>query len=178
MNPKIIKLSPKRWKEYKELRLESLEREPLAFGASYKEEASKPDSYWKDFLVRSNNPEGNSLILFAEVNGKLVGRGIVYFGIPEKFKHIARFSGIYVKKEYRGQGIAKALFSAKIDAAFAHPGIEKIKLVVNTTQKAAVKLYSSLGFQKVGLLRKEFKIDENCYNAYLMELLRENYKKA
>ncbi len=169
---KFIKISPDRWEEYKALQLEALEKEPLAFGASYEAEASKSSGYWKKNLVRAQKDNTHWTILFAEIEGVLVGMGVIKFARHKKFKHIARFSSIYLKKEYRGQGIAKKLLSELIKQTSLQPRISKIKLIVNTTQEPAIALYKSLGFEVIGELKQEFKIDDKFYDGYLMELFK------
>lgn len=172
MSLKIISLPPDRWKEFKKLRLGSLESDPLAFGETYEQEAIQPDSYWINFLKRSNGTKGSPIVLVAEEGGKIVGRGIVFLGIPQRVKHVGRIRGMYIKKEYRGKGIAKELLRALIDTAFSRHDVEKIKLTVNETQENAIRLYRKFGFKVVGTLKKEFKVDGKHYDAYIMELLR------
>lgn len=161
---KIIKLAPERWSEFKELRLEALREEPLAFGKSPSEEENKQDDFWIRILEKKN-----PLTLFAEKNGKLAGMVTIIFAVSEKFRHIARFSGVYVKKEFRGQGIAKNMLSQALETAFAKEGVIKVKVIVNVSQEAAVALYKSLGFKEAGRMEKEFKVGENYYDAFLLE---------
>jgi ribosomal protein S18 acetylase RimI-like enzyme len=77
---------------------------------------------------------------------------------------------MWVKPSFRGQGIAKALMQ-EIQRIAPAQGFIKLFLDVTTTQTAAVKLYTSVGFQKVGLQQKEVFINGQYLDQYLMEWL-------
>jgi RimJ/RimL family protein N-acetyltransferase len=102
----------------------------------------------------------------------LIGMGMIKFAKHRKFKHIVRFSGIYIKEKYRGRGLGKIFLERIIKLSFSKPGVKKIKLIVNKTQKSAITLYKSCGFKVVGEMKKEFFVDGKYYNAFLMELVR------
>lgn len=46
----INKFLPEQWREYKNLRLISLQDEPSAFGSSYEKESKFTDEKWKERL--------------------------------------------------------------------------------------------------------------------------------
>ena len=156
----VKKLPPDRWKDYRDLRLEALKSDPLAFGSSYEEEKDLAEDEWKK---RINNA------LFALSNDKPVGMIVYIINNKIKTKHIANIFGIYVKKEYRGKGIGKKLIESVIKNIQKNVNVSKIELAVNPEQKAAVKLYEKYGFELVGRLKKELKIDDKFYDELIME---------
>ncbi len=169
----IIKLSPDKWQLFKELRLESLREEPQAFGQSYDEALKLSDDTWKTKLEAALN--GTSFwMFFATDDEKLIGsmNGRQLEG--EKLNHVAEIHGVYVKKEYRGKGIAKKLMETLLDEISKNSTIRKIKLTANTEQTAAVKLYESFGFRIIGKAEKELNITGNYVDEYLMEKLTDN----
>lgn len=163
----IQKLNPDSLAEFKKIRLEALELEPQAFGDSYSVLSKKKDNYWKKEL--SNRKQ---VWYGAFDNDMIVGIGSIKFVKTLKFDHIAHLSGIYVRKEYRGQGVGKLLFKTRIEEAFKNPYIRKIKLIVNLSQENAIGLYKSFGFRVVGKMEKEFRLGSDYFDAYLMELLK------
>jgi ribosomal protein S18 acetylase RimI-like enzyme len=167
-NIKIIKLPSERWEEYKKIRLEALKNEPVAFAASFEEKTSKPDQYWQDQLAKFNIAEEDS-VLFAEINGELVGMAGWYRNNSEKLKHTATINSIYVKPEYRRKGIASELINEVISELSVKEEIIRLDLNVNTQNERAVKLYQKLGFEIVGTLHKEVFVDEIYYDEYEME---------
>lgn len=163
----IKKLDLNNLGDFKKIRLEALQNEPHAFGDDYDSLDKKEPEYWTDQL---NNRQRVWYGVFDEEN--LVGIGSIKYAQKRVFAHIAHLSGIYVKQEYRGQGIGRMLFEKRIEEAFLNPKVFKLKLIVNTTQQNAINLYKSCGFEIVGEMKKEFKVGESYYNAYLMELLK------
>ncbi|MFZ3301256.1 MAG: GNAT family N-acetyltransferase [Microgenomates group bacterium] len=164
---KIEKLTAKNLQEFRSIRLEALRLEPQAFGDTYEVLDKKNDNFWiKQLSSKSQVWYG------AYAGDSIVGIGSIKYAKALKFNHIAHLSGIYVKKEYRGQGIGKLLFKTRIDEAFNNEKIKKLKLIVNISQTNAIGLYESYGFKKVGDLEAEFKIGNIFYDAYLMELFK------
>lgn len=168
MEPRIIKNLPvDRWGEYRQLRLDSLKSDPIAYGAMYEEEVDMSRSFWrKDLLGKTEKKP-----YFVEAEGELVGMAGAKYARHKNFSHIAKVGAVYIKKEFRGRGFGKALLVELVKDILANKSIKKIKLTVNKSQRAAVSLYKSIGFKIVGTMRREFKIRNKYYDAYLMELL-------
>ncbi len=158
----VIKLPPDRWKEFQDLRLEALQNDPLAFGTSYEEEKDLTENEWKRRIKNT---------LFALSNDKLVGMIVYIIENKIKTKHIANIYGVYVKKEFRGQGAGKKLIESALKIIQKNVNVSKIKLTANPKQVAAVKLYETFGFKLVGRLKKELKINDKFYDELIMERL-------
>ncbi len=155
----IRKLEDFRWMEYRDLRLEALKNEPIAFGSSYEDEKDYTEDTWKAMLKN---------VIFALIDDKPVGMIVLVISLKPKVKHIANIFGIYVKKRYRQKGLGKLLLDAAISIS-KEKKLEKIKLGVNPEQEAAVSLYKKYGFVEVGRPRNELKIDGKLYDEILME---------
>jgi len=154
------KISEDRWKEYRDLRLEALQQEPLAFSESYEDTKNMPENAWRS---RIDN------ILFAFDEDKLIGM-IGFFRVNEiKCKHVANIYGVYVKKEYRCKGVGKRLIEAMISQIQQYQDIIKIQLGVNPVQKTAVKLYEDFGFTVIGRMNQEIYVEDKFYDELLME---------
>ena len=157
---KIKKLPDYRWKEYRDLRLESLKNEPTAFGSSYEEEIKLSDNEWKKRICNA---------LFAFLNGKPAGMIVYIFNKKIKARHIANIFGVYVKKEFRGGGIGWKLVESAISLIKKNKRIIKINLCVNPKQKAALNLYKKFGFKKIGTLKKDLFVSGKFYDETVME---------
>lgn len=158
----VKKLSDDRWKDYQDLRLAALKSDPIAFGSSYEEEIIISEEEWKKRIKNT---------LFALLNDKPIGMIVYIFDSKLKTKHVANIFGVYVKKEYRGQGIGKKLIESAISLIKKNKNIVKIKLNVNPEQKATVKLYEKYGFKTVGMLKNELYINGKFYDELIMEKL-------
>ena len=156
----VKKLSDDRWKDYRDLRLEALKSDPIAFGSSYEEEIAISKEEWKKRITNA---------LFALSNDKPIGMIVYIVDIKLKTRHVANIFGVYVKKEHRGQGTGKKLIDSTISLIKKDKAIVKIKITVNPEQKAAVKLYKKCGFDLVGRHKKELKVDDKFYDELIME---------
>jgi len=162
----IVKLNPEDWKKFRDLRLEALKEDSVAFGSSYEEKAEQSDEEWQQKLKNPKN-----LVIAAFDNSQIIGMVCAYQEKGEKLKHIAYVWGVYLRKDYRGKGIGEKLMEALLDEIAKNKEIEKLNLNVNTSQQSAVKLYEKMGFQIVGTFHKEMKIDGKYFDDYAMEKL-------
>ncbi len=156
----IGRLSEDRWQDYRDLRLEALQSDPLAYGGSYEEEQLNTEAHWRDRIKNT---------LFAMEDNKPVGIVVVVRNNRIKTNHVVEIYGVYVKKERRGQGIGKQLMKAALKEINSFKGVTKIKIEVNPTQKVAERLYRKLGFKVVGRMKKELHINDKFYDELFME---------
>jgi len=67
---------------------------------------------------------------------------------------------VYIKKEFRGQGLARGLFQELLRQVRAQLGLEQINIAVSAGNAAARGLYSSLGFQLYGCEPRALKVGD------------------
>lgn len=76
------------------------------------------------------------------------GYGLIKRNQPEfSYREFGYVGFIYVKDEYRGQGISKLIFNA-IFNWFRTKNIVEVKLTVYEENPSAIKAYEKLGFKK------------------------------
>jgi RimJ/RimL family protein N-acetyltransferase len=138
---RVTRLPPKRWKEFRRLRLEALRRDPAAFGSSYAEEVRYPESTWRERM-------GNCL--FALEGDVPVGMISLVFRERLKMKHVADIYGFYVDRAHRGRGAGTSLVASAISLARRNRTTKKVVLSVNPRFKAALSVYKSAGFVETG----------------------------
>lgn len=170
---KIIKLPLERWREYKDLRLFAIKNEPTAFATSFEEAAEDLDENWQTYLKEGNEGK-KSYLLFAEVEGKLVGMVGALKNSSKKRSHAASIVAVFVDSSYRGRGIGKRLMQNILNLLKEDPQIIKVDLDVNTQNKEAVRLYESCGFEIVGTYHKELYYEGDFYDLYEMEKIFED----
>ena len=61
---------------------------------------------------------------------------------------------------WRGNGIGRNMLIELLNKAREQPGIERIQLMVATSQTAARQLYLSLGFESYGCEKRALKIGD------------------
>jgi len=156
----ITRLDESRWQDYRDLRLEALKNDPLAFGSSYEEEQPYTETQWRE---RVKN------VLFAVSDGILIGMMVYVRSNRLKTSHICDIYSVYVKQDFRGQGISNMLMNTVLVEIKAIAGVKKIELTVNPTQKAARQLYRKYGFKEIGRARKAVQYQGKFYDELLME---------
>jgi RimJ/RimL family protein N-acetyltransferase len=84
------------------------------------------------------------------------------------FGHVARL-GMYVRAEWRRQGIGRRLLDACLTLA-RNLGIEKVELEVFCDNVGAIRLYESFGFSREGVKVRGRKLDGRYQDVILMAL--------
>ncbi len=157
---RIGRLPAERWRDYRNLRLESLKNDPSAFGASFNEEKDLSEKVW-----RKRMPS----VLFALSDGVPVGMVTYVFVKEMKFSHIAEIYGFYVSPRYRGAGIGAMLLESALSSVRRRKGIVKVKLEANAEQLAALRVYERAGFVVAGRFAKDMKVGRRFYDRVFME---------
>jgi ribosomal protein S18 acetylase RimI-like enzyme len=143
---------------YWQLRLEALQREPLAFTESASEHRNVTIAQTAERLRQ--HPGNSSFVVGSFVNGKLAGVAGFYRQTGEKTCHKGHVFGVYVAADHRGKSIARHVMTELLRHARALPGLEQVDLSVGETQPAARKLYESLGFRVWGKEPRTLKVGD------------------
>lgn len=150
------------------MRLKALETDPKAFGSSLTEELLSPDEKWQKYLDLSLKKQGEVMV-FAKVDGILVGMVGAYWDDKQKSKHVATMFGTYVETSYRGRKIGSMLIESLFNELKQVPQLKKIKLAVVSSEAAAIRLYEKFGFERVGIEKQELFNDPDYSDTILME---------
>lgn len=103
-------------------------------------------------------------------NGRHAGN--VILDQIDRHLNAARLSIYIGSPEARGCGVgASGMYRALTDA-FSRHGLHKVWLTVHAENAAAIRTYTTLGFQVEGVLRDGFLLDGQRLNALYMGLLR------
>jgi ribosomal protein S18 acetylase RimI-like enzyme len=156
----IVQLCPDQWELYRDLRLEALRNEPVAFGSSLEEEVGLPKEAW---IKRIPNA------LFALAEGKPVGIVVIRREDRIKTRHTAYINSMYVTEKCRGQGLGVRLMTAALDSLKTSPDILKVRLSVIAPQVQAFELYTRFGFSPIGTAKKELYVNGLYHDEILME---------
>lgn len=153
-------------KEFWELRLEALETEPHAFGASVEEHRATT----VEMAAERIDPNDSSFVVGAFAAGAL--RGMVGFVRERtaKRRHRGMVWGVYLAAELRGKGVARRLLETVIERASGLVGLERIVLAANAADPKATALYRSVGFAEFGIEPAALKVGESYVNDVHMTL--------
>ncbi len=169
MNPEIKILEPGDWEAHRTLWLKALQTNPEAFGRSFEEEVILSDQEWQNKLLDPHFP-----IYGVMVERQLVAIASVKFEIGDRIGHMATIKRVYTDPEFRNQGLSTALLKKILSDLHDNPKTIKVRLSVNDSQVAAKKMYENLGFETVGLEKKEVKIGTTYLDQTHMELIFED----
>lgn len=140
----IIELPSHRWAEYRALRLHALSDAPQAFGSSYAESRGYPDDAWMRRLRRVE--DGETLLLFAEADGVLIGMAGAVWGGADDAPGVAMVISVFVVAAHRGRGIGHRLIQAVLAALRQRADLHTACLAVNSQQTEAIRTYLRAGF--------------------------------
>ncbi|WP_244151154.1 GNAT family N-acetyltransferase [Parageobacillus thermantarcticus] len=118
-------------------------------------------------LLQQMLDDDGKLAILAEYDGEIIGFLDFHNGHRLRTKHQGSF-GMSVKKDFRNQGVGKALLTMLLDWAKENPLIEKVCLEVAADNTNALRLYRNFGFVEEGVKTKAMKIDEQTYDDLIL----------
>ena len=168
----IVELSPDEWQLFRNLKIRSLEKEPVAFEdpeEGREKYLQRSESEWRDILSgkMSGGRAGESMQVFAKSGQEVVGMASAIIPAARQEK-TATVQHMYVDGSYRGQSIGRQLLLNLVEKLKSRDDLKKIELQVVVSQIPAIELYKSLGFIEVG--RREVSRHGQTYEEIEMEL--------
>jgi RimJ/RimL family protein N-acetyltransferase len=150
---------------FRDLRLEALRTQPLAFGADYEENLAHPREFWVNRIAPK---EGScSMIYVAEAGNTLVGLTGIRAAEGRKQDHVAWVWGVYVREGWRGHRIGDRLVNACTEWG-ALQGLRYAKLGVLTSNTPAICCYVRCGFTVFALDPEVIAWEGKYYDELLM----------
>ena len=138
----IRQLGPDDMQVFRQIRLEALRREPANFASSVEDWEVLPDAEWTRRLTAN--------AVFVDFHD---GEPVAMMGLmpqaASKMAHRATVIMVYVRKDRRGAGHARALLDAVADYA-RQAGIRLLELAVSAENPAAIRFYQREGFAQAG----------------------------
>lgn len=142
----VRELAPADWQSYRSIRLRALQDAQDAFGATFAEQATRPDEAWAARLAAAAS-SGNDHPLVAEQDGAAVG--LAWAKVDATDPLVVEIFQVWVAPESRGQGIAAHLLRAAVRWARGKQAAT-VRLGVTQGDTPAVRLYLREGFRNLG----------------------------
>ncbi|MBQ0138961.1 MAG: GNAT family N-acetyltransferase [Kurthia sp.] len=150
---------------YRNMRLKALREEPYSFTEAYEDALELSFTEYENDLL-----DENRITFGAFEEDVLVAIVTLETTKKKKRAHIAQIVEMYVHSDYRGQGLSKPIMASAIMRA-KELKCEQIHLTVNIANTRAKTLYTSFGFEIIGMEKEILKVSENKYiDEYRMAL--------
>lgn len=140
MNITIRQLKLEDWQDFKLIRLHALKESPQSFGAKYEKAITKSKENWEDPLKHSDRA------LFGLFDDKKI-IGLGFIRVSEENTNEAGLYMAYIRPEYRGKGLSKKLYEARIEWALKRKDIDTIFTYNYIDNKAAQAMNKAFGFE-------------------------------
>ncbi len=147
------------------LRRRALREEPFGFLSSPEDDVLSSLA-----AVRRSLGKAPDSITFGAAAPELVGMLGIYRAGHSKAAHKSHLWGMYVRPDFRRQGIGRRLLEAAIEHAHGLGGVTVVGLSVSETANAAKRLYESGGFRAWGTEPDALRVDGCSAREYHMAL--------
>jgi RimJ/RimL family protein N-acetyltransferase len=109
------------WAAFRNLRLQALRTEAGVFASTYEDEASKGPDEWRALI---KNPAQKLFGLFDDK--RLIGITAVFTWRNDPSGQTAILAMSFILPEYRGRGLARRLYRARLDWVRLHPQFKRV----------------------------------------------------
>lgn len=123
MSISIRQLTEDDWRVFSQVRLRALKSDPLVFGSNYETESQFSEADWRNRLRQSDNSA--VFMLFAADAAPIGITGVSVFR-DDPTARTALLWGSWLEPDFRGRGLSKMMYQARIDWARRHPSINRI----------------------------------------------------
>jgi RimJ/RimL family protein N-acetyltransferase len=144
LTPEARQLKASDLQDFKAIRLEALEKHKNVFGSTVEKEASYSDDQWINLWLKENCPNVASFGLF---NGEeLIAITAIVRTSDDPSGKTAKLCASYIKEEYRGKGLSKQLYKARIDWAKQRGDFDNIIVSHRSGNEASRNANQAFGF--------------------------------
>jgi ribosomal protein S18 acetylase RimI-like enzyme len=134
------------WELLRDIRLRALGRDPQAFGSTLQREQQRTQRQWREWAGRALTGSGATFVS-ADDADRFDGM-VVVIADAERSTTV-HLVGMWVDRQARHRGVARALVDAAIRWAHEH-GAVQVELSVAEDNQPALALFSGRGFRPTG----------------------------
>ena len=113
--------------------------------------------------IAADQDDSGGLCLVATVDDQLVGMVRATAGSYRRTQHFADIVSMWGAKSWRGRGAANELMKTLITWAEQHEHLEKLGLLVFSTNQRAIRFYERHGFVIEGRYARDMKLSDREY---------------
>ena len=143
----IRRLRPDEAGLFRDLRLRALEDSPSSFADTFTEVAAQPSEYWDKLTASLTRADGQVMFVAEDEEGHAIAGVFGLFDRDDTSR--GHLGGMWVDPAWRRRGVGRALGGAVIAWARERK-LRALELWVTEGNRAAVHLYTALGFTATG----------------------------
>ncbi|MGZ9097214.1 MAG: GNAT family N-acetyltransferase [Micavibrio sp.] len=141
----IRPLQSSEWVLLQEIRLKALKTNPQVFSSSYETEKNLSPDEWKSWLTQDNK-----CVFGLFDQQKIIGLTSIFTLRDDPTGQTALLATSYIEPEYRGQGLSRMFYEARLGWVKTQPQFRKIVVSHRESNEASRRANQSFGFQYIG----------------------------
>mgnify|MGYP001827314612 CR=1 FL=1 len=156
----VRRLGPEDLEAFRSIRLEALRLEPENYASHYDDWVSLSDDQWRARL-------DDVIAVAAFDTDQPIGVMAVKQERSPKMRHRGMLVMVYLRKSYRGAGIAREILDHLGRHSIAE-GMLQLELHVNAANRTAIRFYEKAGFETIGKLPRAAREGDDFIDDLLM----------
>jgi RimJ/RimL family protein N-acetyltransferase len=128
------------------IRLEALKKHPEVYGVTYDETVTEDLDYWENCIKGTAQKHPSSVFGLFDPKGKLIGMTGVVSAREDSSGKTAKLCASYIKDDYKGNGLSKLLYQARLEWIASQPCFEKVIVSHRKSNVASQKANQAFGF--------------------------------
>lgn len=151
MSVSIRRLLPDDWALVKTIRLKALQTNPGVFGGHYADEVAKSDDQWRAQM------ENRDCAVFGVFDDDaVIGMTGIVIDRDDPARKKAYLWGSWLAPEWRGKGISRLMYEARLAWAREHPTCEKLVVSHRASNLTSMRANQRYGFKQTHVVEKQW----------------------
>jgi RimJ/RimL family protein N-acetyltransferase len=137
----IRQLNESDWEMFRFIRLKALQAYADVFASPYAKEAAESESWWKETL------DGKGKAVFGIFDGEsMIGFTGIFTARIDPTGQTGILAMSYIEPEYRGQGLSRLFYRARIDWAITQPQLKMLTVSHREGNETSRRANQAFGF--------------------------------
>ena len=133
------------WETFRDLRLTALKAAPGVFATSHQDAVRNTPAEWQ---ARITGPDRQAFGMFD--GARLVGITGVFVKADDPTRETALFVMSFLLPEYRGRGLSRLFYEARLAWVRAHPHLKRVETTIRSSNLASQRTCRRFGFVSAG----------------------------
>ncbi|MCB9987817.1 MAG: GNAT family N-acetyltransferase [Rhodospirillales bacterium] len=138
------------WQIFRDLRLKALQTDSAVFSSTYEQEKDNDENDWKSWFAEGKR-------VFGLFDGKrMIGLTGVFTRREDQSGRTGIMAASYIEKEYRGYGLSRLLYEARLDWARQYRQWDRLVISHRKSNEVSRRANQAFGFKYTGSALKNW----------------------